>query len=130
MSTNNNNNDDDDDDDGGGGGEIRYRCKGCKRILNGPNEKPCSKCGSSLREIITVKNETVRIKEKLRREMETEKRNYHGFILTLIVTISAPFITAYLDRTTGIIVGISFGLLSFRLGKRAYTIIRRIYESE
>jgi CRISPR/Cas system-associated protein Cas10 (large subunit of type III CRISPR-Cas system) len=124
MSTNNN------DDDNDTGGEIGYMCKGCGRVLSGPNEKPCSNCGSPLREIIAVKNERVSIKEKLRREMETEKRNYRWFILTLIVTISAPFITAYLDRITGIIVGIGFGLLSFRLGKRAYTIIRRIYESE
>jgi ribosomal protein L37E len=118
------------DDDNDNNGERRYRCKDCGRLLRDENEKPCSNCGSYQREIIIVKNETVSIKEKLRRELEREKRNNFWFALTIAVTISAPFITAFLDRYVGIAVGIAFGRLSFWLGKMAYTRIRRIYESE
>jgi RNA polymerase subunit RPABC4/transcription elongation factor Spt4 len=118
-------------DDDGGGGEVRYRCTNCKRMLSGPDEKPCSKCGSPLRDIIAESNETVYITEETTTEVATLKRNYPWFIATVIVTMSAPFISAIpgLHPIFGIIIGLGFGYASLRLGKKAYILIKRIYES-
>lgn len=61
--------------------------------------------------------------------METERRNYPWFIATVAVTMSAPFMTAFLDPIVGIIVGLAFGYASLRLGKKALHLIKRIYQS-
>ncbi|MDQ3969434.1 MAG: hypothetical protein M3275_13705 [Thermoproteota archaeon] len=96
-----------------------------------PDEQPCPNCGKTGFELIKQKDENIRIEEKLIAEIATEKRNYPWFIITVIVTMSAPFITAIpnLHPIVGIAVGLGFGALSLWFGKKAYILIKRIYQS-
>lgn len=74
--------------------EVRHRCKNCKRIYGLDEKPPCPNCRSIEREIIWQTTETLNIAEKTTAEVATLKRNYPWFIATVIVTMSAPFITA------------------------------------
>lgn len=109
-------------------GQVRFRCSHCKRDLPADGPQPCPFCGKTGRDIITLNTETLNIREeKPIAVVETLKRNYPWFLATVIVTMAAPFITAFLNPIVGIAVGLGFGYASFRLGKKAYILIKRIY---
>lgn len=108
-----------------------FRCRNpdCRTEFT-RNIQPCPACQSSVgMDIILVTTEQIILREKLIAEVATLKRNYPWFIATVIVTKAAPFITAFMHPILGIAVGLGFGYASLRLGKKAYILIKRIYES-
>jgi hypothetical protein len=115
--------------------QVRAKCRNCQTIFSAA-ETLFPKCGSDQRALIGADNSTITINEqprrKLRREIEIEKRNPRWFYLTVGVTMLAPFTALIPDLNpgVGIAIGLAFGIASLILGKRAYTIIQQIYESE
>jgi hypothetical protein len=105
--------------------QVRFRCLHCKRELP-DGQQPCPFCCETGREIIGGNEDRVGIQERQTRVISTEEYNFPWLLAAIAVTVSSPFITAYLNQQIGIIVGVASGVLAFWLGTKAYILVKQI----
>jgi hypothetical protein len=112
---------------------VRYRCRGCRRMLSGPDERPCSNCGSPLREIVMQSTETLNIKEDLIaiRDIKKLKYNFKPLLIALGVSIGTPIVFFFAGKADLMSTAISVAAsgVAFYIGLRAATQVREIYKS-
>lgn len=107
------------------------RCIHCNEPLSPKHTEPCPNCGRRGKHVSVVINETVTITDTVKRVLtrEYEVRHNLWFGLTLVATVSGAVIAGSFDATTGMIISLIFGALSFWFGKRAWTRVKEIDRS-
>jgi hypothetical protein len=111
---------------------VRYRCRGCGRMLSGPDERPCSKCGSDQREILPPPvNEPVSIRERRTAILRRVEKNFFYLDVTLAVIIGVPLVFFFIGSVDPIstIISVGAGFLGLYFGYKALTKVKEVYES-
>ncbi len=121
---------------GGDGGDnnshVRFRCKNCGRMLRA-DERPCSNCGSDLREIIPIVTERVSINERRSAILRRAEIHLYFLLATIAVMIGVPvyFFFFVTDRSAdwlSTVISVGAGFLAFYLGYRALVKVKEVYE--
>jgi hypothetical protein len=101
-------------------------------MLRDANEKPCSNCGSNLRDIIPPPvNETMTIRESRTAILDKIDVGLRYLLATIVVMIGVPigYFLAGLADLISTMISVGAGVLAFYLGYKALTKVWRFYKS-
>jgi hypothetical protein len=132
AAANNNNNNNKDDNNRNNNTQVRYRCRGCGRMLRGADERPCSNCRSDQREILPPPvNEPVAIRERRTAILRRVEKNFYYLDATLAVIIVVPLLFFFIGNADPIstIISVGAGFLGLYLGYKALTKVKKVCES-
>lgn len=102
-------------------------------MLSGPDEKPCSKCSSPLREILLQKTETLNITEDsiAIRDIKKLKYNFKPLLIAIGISIGTPIVFFFAGKADLIstVISVAASGVAFYIGLRAATQLKEIYKS-